>query len=183
MSEAWIETYTGIKFPLLEPQPELVCIEDIAHALSQQCRWTGHTKRFYSVAEHSMQTAWNCKPEDALAGLLHDASEAYMSDFSRPIKHCTPLGPVYREIEVRLQNAVFARFGLPDGIPVSVKEADNWLLWIEKQQLMSDVPWDAPEAWDAVAKSRSQAPVLQCWTPLEAEERFLVVFETLTESR
>src|SRR5579885_2784587 len=82
----WIQTYCGVAFYPLDPRPEEILIEDIAHALSMLCRFTGHVKRFYSVAQHCVYVSHRCDPKDALWGLLHDAAEAYLNDISRPVK-------------------------------------------------------------------------------------------------
>jgi hypothetical protein len=84
----YIVTYTGRRFHFLDPKIDEISIEDIAHALSNVCRFTGHTKRFYSVAEHSCLVSALC--DNRLEGLLHDASEAYMSDLSSPLKMLVP---------------------------------------------------------------------------------------------
>lgn len=107
----WIQTYTGKKFFPLDPDPELICIEDIAHSLAMQCRYNGHTRRFYSVAQHSVILASKFfKSHDLrFAALLHDASEAYLSDVPLPIKHL-PQFTFYREAEDRLQRMIFAKF-------------------------------------------------------------------------
>ena len=73
--ESYIETVSGRKFYFLNPNPEDIDIEDIAHALSMQCRFTGHTKWFYSVAEHAIWVSYLVPVHLALEGLLHDASE------------------------------------------------------------------------------------------------------------
>src|SRR5208282_6622849 len=83
---AWIRTFSGGRFYVLEPRVEDVRIEDIAHALSMQCRFTGHVREFYSVAEHSVWVSRYSHREDALWGLLHDASESYIGDMSTPLK-------------------------------------------------------------------------------------------------
>src|SRR5712664_1181267 len=88
----WIETFTGHAFYLLDPRPEDILIEDIAHALSQACRFTCHTRRFYSVAEHSYHIAVLCEKEYKLGGLLDDAEETYLGDMNRPLKHHASLG-------------------------------------------------------------------------------------------
>ena len=80
-------TYTGKEFYPLDPNPADIDIKDIAHALSNCCRFAGHIKSFYSVAQHSVIVSELCEPENALAGLLHDASEAYLSDIARPVKY------------------------------------------------------------------------------------------------
>ncbi len=107
-----IKTYTGIMFDPIEPDVDLIRIEDIAHALSMLCRANGHFRRFYSVGQHSI----NCMKEAKARGyslrvqlgcLLHDASEAYLSDVTRPVKHSLPK---YLEIEKPLQDAIWEKF-------------------------------------------------------------------------
>ena len=183
MSEAWIETYTGKRFPLLEPDEALLCIEDIAHALSNQCRWTGHTKFFYSVAEHSVLVSRYSNPIDQLEGLLHDASEASMADLNRPLKHCTQIGPPYFEVEKRIMQAVVNKFGLSSAMPASVKEADNFILWAEKQQLMPPTDWRNPGDWDVQPPNpKFSIPKIGGYFPRAAENLFLDTFEQLTKN-
>jgi len=86
-TNATIGLFSGGTFDILNPRAEDVRIEDIAHALSQQCRFTGHTKTFYSVAQHSVLASTLVAAPDELWALLHDASEAYMGDMNRPLKH------------------------------------------------------------------------------------------------
>ncbi len=106
---SWIQTYTGKKFDLLNPSPEMINIRDIAHALSQICRFGGHTQSFYSVAQHSLIVSECVQPWDALWALLHDGCEAYCQDLCRPLKNMLP---VYGHIERRIQMVVATRFGL-----------------------------------------------------------------------
>jgi uncharacterized protein len=95
----WIQTYTGKQFWPLSPLPEDIVIEDIAHALSMQCRFGGHVRTFYSVAQHSVHVSLLVEPQYALWGLLHDAAEAYLVDLPRPIKKFSEMGLLYQEIE------------------------------------------------------------------------------------
>lgn len=136
----WIQTYTGHPWFLLDPQATDVSIFDIAHALSNICRFTGHTERFYSVAEHSVWVSHLVPREHALCGLLHDATEAYVGDVSSPLK---ALIPAYKEIEHRTWLAIAARFGLPIDLPAAIKKADLSMFETERQQLMSTsrMPW------------------------------------------
>lgn len=140
----WIQTYSGLVMYPLDPRVDEICIEDIAHALSNLCRFTGHTKQFYSVAEHSVRVSWECDPADALWGLLHDASEAYLADMSRPMKRSPGFGPIYAEAEARLMRVICLKFGLPPECPESVHVADNRLLMSEKRDLMHgcNKPWE-----------------------------------------
>lgn len=129
----WIQTYTGRQYWPHSPSPADVDIEDIAHALSNLCRYTGHCARFYSVAEHSILVSKLVPPADALEALLHDATEAYLNDLSTPVKRGLP---EYRELEARNDMAIRMRFQLPHEHAAVVKEADTLAYWTEREQLM-----------------------------------------------
>ena len=141
----WMQTITGRKFWPIDPRPEDIDIYDIAHALSMMCRFNGHCKWFYSVAEHSVYVSDLCPPDYAVWGLLHDASEAYIADIVKPAK---PYIAGYREAENRIMAAVCERFGLPMDQPQCVKEADNAILADEAAQIMGPHPdeWYLPSA-------------------------------------
>ena len=116
MSSA-IQTFTGALVDPLAPDPALIEPEDIAHALAHHCRFGGHSRVFYSVAQHSCVVADAVEArgagvDEVLSALLHDAAEAYLGDLPHPLKHRSPLGVVFREAEQRLQEAVSERFGL-----------------------------------------------------------------------
>jgi 5'-deoxynucleotidase YfbR-like HD superfamily hydrolase len=132
-----ILTNSGIEFNLLHPDPDLIEIEDIAHALAHLCRFTGHTSKFYSVAEHSLRTSL-CPcitPDLELEALLHDAAEAYVGDVSSPLKS---LLPEYKAIENNIEQAIRLRFGLPAQQSPIVKNADLVMLATEKRDLLSN---------------------------------------------
>jgi hypothetical protein len=131
-----MQTYRGGQFHPIQPLPEEVFIEDIAHALSLLCRFGGHCKTFYSVGEHCLRVAAALPPELKLWGLLHDASEAYVIDMPRPLKHSGWM-ETYREIEGQVQQAICARFGLRWPEPPEVKRIDNLLLNTEARDLMA----------------------------------------------
>lgn len=146
----WIETFTGKKFYPLNPRTEDICIEDIAHSLAMQCRFNGHTKVFYSVAEHSVLMAEELallghgRPVQ-LYGLLHDAAEAYLCDLPRPIKRELN---AYVLAELKLQEKILSVFGLPVpdiDVEAAIKIMDNRLLSYEGRKLMSD-----KDAWTAI---------------------------------
>src|ERR1017187_3227299 len=145
MSDAWIQTFTGRTFPILEPSAEDIDIKDIAHALSNLCRFAGHTSIFYSVAQHSVMVSQNVQPQFSLAGLLHDAPEAYCVDVPRPLKHSGFLDG-YAVIEDRIWEAISKKYGLPLMLDPDVKRADNVLLFTEQRDLMSrpPKPWKDP---------------------------------------
>jgi hypothetical protein len=134
----WIQTYTGTLFTPLEPKPADIHIEDIAHSLSLQCRFTGHCKEFYSVAQHSYLVSLIC--EDPKWGLMHDASEAYLADVARPIKNSIP---DLLKAEEGLQKAIAERFGLSWPMPECLDLADNQVLLAEKRDLLVS----SPESW------------------------------------
>src|SRR6266516_7060963 len=131
-----IITHTGKWFDVFNPKHEDVDLEDIAHSESMQCRFTGHTKQFYSVAQHSVLVSQNCPSEYALAGLMHDASEAYLSDIARPIKKHPDFGPFYLKTEEKLQRAIFRHFGIPFEYMNYIHKADDLLLKTEARDLM-----------------------------------------------
>lgn len=137
---SWIMTSTGKHFSFTNPQPDTICIEDIASALSNICRFTGHVSEFYSVAQHSVRVSYLVPGEFALEGLLHDATEAYCSDINAPLK---ALLPDYRAIEERVDAAIRAKFRLPPAKSPEVKHADMVMLGTERRDLGFDdgTPW------------------------------------------
>lgn len=183
VKRAWIITFTGKKFYHLAPTPEMVDITDIAHALSMLCRWTGHTRFHYSVAQHSIYASHLVPKQFALAALLHDSSEAYLGDMNRPLKHFTAAGPAYREIEEKVEAVIFGKFGVPFPLPEEVKEADTQMLYAEKAQLMTITEATKYEArkW---GRDETEADVrIQRWTPRRAEKMFLKRFAELSKGR
>lgn len=171
MSGDWINTYTGRKFYPLAPRVEDIHIVDIARALSMQCRFTGHVRQFYSVAQHSIAVARHVPVADQLWALLHDAPEAYLIDLARPVKQ-QPAMAGYRRAEARLMAAVCQRFGLPPWMPASVALADNRMLMTEAHALMHMHP-----DWTADVELYPETVVSM--PPGVAEEQFLSLFARL----
>ena len=168
----WLQTYTDHQFWPLDPRPEEVFIEDIAGALSKICRYGGHCKRFYSVAEHSVLVSLNVPPEFALWGLLHDAAEAYIGDMVRPLKRDMP---EFQAVEARLMAVITGVFGLPLSEPAIVKEIDDRLLMREKELLRGP----APAEWSVKIKPLN-CP-LHFWNYKQAERGFMRRFRELTK--
>ena len=138
-----IQTYTGKLFnPLTNENEDCgpIVLMDIAHALSNLCRFNGHTKRFYSVGEHSLYVSTLLEhhgPNIQTWGLLHDAAEAYLGDMVRPIKKHMP---DFQAIEDRLLQRIARRFGLAWPIPDVVFDADDIMLATEFRDLMNAPP-------------------------------------------
>jgi hypothetical protein len=107
-------TYSGKRFNPIDPNVDDISIVDIAHSLSNVCRYGGQCKEFYSVAQHSVICSWEAEYPLKKKLLLHDASEGYIGDIIAPLK-VTPQYESYREIEDGLMVAIYKRFGLePD---------------------------------------------------------------------
>lgn len=168
----WMQTYTGQAFDPMHPDPSKIHIEDIAHALAMNCRYAGHVKRFYSVAEHSYHISHAVSPQNALWGLLHDASEAYIADIVRPVKHRMP---EYREIERGLMWAICKKFDIGQLQPDEVSDADLRIVIDEKTLLLSPEP--AP--WQALEGLKPLGVRVEAWSPTEAELYFLGRFSQL----
>lgn len=154
-----ILTAAGRYFDFMQPDRCEFGIEEISHALSHICRFTGHVRCFYSVAQHSVIVSHIVPPEDALAGLLHDAAEAFIGDVAKPLKM---LLPDYKVIEDRVEAAVLGRFGLSPKLPKSVKHADLVALLTERRDLM---PWHESR-WDCADDVQPLAEVI---TPVHSE--------------
>jgi uncharacterized protein len=163
--------------------PEDVDIDDIAASLANQCRFGGHCREFYSVAQHSCLAADLVleRERDATSGLwalLHDASEAYLGDLPHPLKHGSELGRLYREAEDELQRTVCERFGLPPEPPSCVLEIDRALLAAERQALMVDA-W----AWPELAEASTVDVAIEPWLPQQAFREFMTRYEELERLR
>lgn len=126
---------SGRPFNPYLPTGPFSVVTEIAPALSKLCRFTGHTRSFYSVAQHSVLVSYLCDPSHALAGLLHDASEAYLADIAAPMKR-SPAFAQYRDLEAYIQRAIEHEHGIEGGIPADVQAADRLALAVEARDLM-----------------------------------------------
>jgi hypothetical protein len=174
-----IQTYSGVLFDVINPTTDMVNITDIAHALSQVNRFTGHTMLPYSVAEHSVHVA-NLLPDVyKLEGLLHDASEAYIADMATPVKHSESMSG-YREIEYNIQRVCYGAFRVQPTTRShdEVKGADRVMLKVEALSLMKQ---PLLGVWVPLIESIHLPihPIPRCWTSEYAEERFLNLFDRL----
>jgi len=150
MNGDWIRTYTGKKFYFANPTPEQIDPVDIAHALSNICRFNGHIKRFYSVLHHSINVAQLLPPALYIHGLLHDAAEAYVCDLPSPIKRYFP---DYQKLEEELRIVINKRFNLfwNHHIYATVNTADLLMLAREKLNLLDN----SIDSWETRLKEWS----------------------------
>jgi hypothetical protein len=182
---AWKQTYTGGVFLLDDPQPEQVRLADVAHSLALTCRFGGHCREFYSVAQHSvlMARASVGTPELALAVLLHDAAEAYTGDLVAPVKRRFET-EAWRSFEDRIDWAVGSALGGPPYDWVStvrsnhVKDLDRRMLAAEARLLMV---WPPPWKW-GIEGVESLVSEIAPWGPELAEREFVGEYARLTAS-
>jgi len=135
-----IRTFTGRSVRPLDIDPVTLDIVDIAHGLSNLCRFSGQCRSFYSVAEHSVRVSRILPESLALWGLLHDAAEAYLVDFPRPLKQSRGLGQLYKLAETRAMQVIAHKYGLPWPEPAAVKRADEVVLATELRDLFVLAP-------------------------------------------
>lgn len=197
----WMQTATGRPFWVMDPRPEDICIEDIAHALSLVCRFGGHCKFHYSVAQHSVLVAEHLWTEGrpsaeqrqrSLLGLLHDAAEAYVGDVIWPVKQIPEVKAVFRRLEADINRCIAIRFGIPfnDDDPI-IKQADLVVLATEKRDVMADGPGKEDGADREMRAARERLGGWHCdhvepltkriemMSPAHACEQFLDLFERL----
>lgn len=203
----WIATFTGGKFDFADIENAEIDIADIAHALSNICRFGGHCQKFYSVAEHSYHLAnyflrrndiaAKQSAELAIAALWHDAPEAYIGDIVAPLK-CHLQHPVYSngafkvESLPAIEDAVWRRickvYGLPVKIPPAVKQADARICVTEAKALNQG--WDTDTWWFGYSTNEHGEKVkyyptplenveIKCWTPAHACRKWCGMYSTL----
>lgn len=169
----WIQTASGRKVDLLRPDPEELVIEDIAHALSNICRYTGHTGSFYSVAQHSVLASYHVSDAKfALAALMHDATEAYLGDVSKPLKDI--LGQKYATMENRFGRILAQKFRYEYPYPVEVRVIDQDLLETEFNTVMGGKSFE-----HSLGTMRLEIVMLP-WEPHIAEQKFLARYDELS---
>lgn len=190
----WTLTHSGIKLIYLEPTVEMISLEDIVHNTGNICRWTGSVSQFYSVAQHSMMVGslvkvlideadeadrwpstryWN----QILAGLLHDAAEAYINDLASPLK--VAIKGEYERIEHGLLSKVFEKFDVPMEMKNQiVKKADNIAMQIERYYFMPDHP-----EWPKVPVAEMTYDKPRFIDPISASKMFREAIENALRKR
>lgn len=185
----FIRTYSGKKFDYKNIKPSSIEIEDIAHSLSQLCRFTGHTKWFYPVAQHSVlvyKIARKLYPEDKKVqylALMHEATEAYINDLCTPVKYLDDdTGLKYRELEDRICEQVSKKYNITKDptAHAMVKHCDRIALDIEGVQLIRG--WEPLYVDDDRALSEFLAEFPCRWsTPRIEKQIFLNLFRKLRQ--
>lgn len=168
---SYIQTASGRKFDLLECTVDDIHIEDIAHALANLCRFSGHIPTFYSVAQHCIEMSWVAPEEIAFEALMHDAAEAYLGDVTKHLKEL--IGGVYHTLEDRINELIALKWNLQYPLPPAVKRLDGDMLETEFKQI-----WRVRDP--AIPSYGSPLPIiLRPWPPGAACQTFLARFENL----
>ena len=180
VEDGWIELVSGTKFYFGAPKDHMIHVEDIAYSLSNLCRFNGHTRRFYSVAEHAVLLAdyvanlpWST-PRDVLTALHHDDAEYIIGDLARPVKVKIP---EFKRLEVSLDEALAHRFGTIFPFPDWMREFDSRILCDEHRYVMnpSDNDWgtDSLELLGVRFKHLAgRVPLLMRWMYLRCHYRW-----------
>jgi 5'-deoxynucleotidase YfbR-like HD superfamily hydrolase len=172
-----ILTFTGRSVSLLGVNPvETYNVADIAHALSQICRFGGHTRQFYSVAQHCVLVSQLVRVEYRLEALFHDASEAYLGDVVSPLKHLGEMH-AYRDIEGRIEQEIFDTFNveLSEQSHADIRHADLVMLATERRDLMAP----SMEQWPLLDGIFARAATITPLMPQAAEALFIKRFKEL----
>ncbi|HLO39099.1 MAG TPA: hypothetical protein VK173_11425 [Lacibacter sp.] len=168
-------TGSGKLIDIANPSADQICIKDIAHALSNICRFGGHAKPFYSVAQHCCLVTAMLPTDAKKYGLMHDATEAYLGDVIKPLK--IVLGASYSQIEDRFEAVIIDRFQIHTSgeIKQKTKDADIKMLRYEHEALIMGNPARlASLLFDFNLDVMGWA-----WSPADAEQLFLATFEKL----
>jgi 5'-deoxynucleotidase YfbR-like HD superfamily hydrolase len=178
----YLQTVSGRWVNPFDPDPNQLDAGDIARALANQCRFGGHSRVFYSVAQHSVIVSRLVEErggdvEEVFAALMHDATEAYLGDMPHPLKHRSPLGAAFREAEAHLEQAIRERFGIRSGVR-EIKEADRALLATERRAFSAET-WHWPEL-EGVEPLDLE---LSAWSPEQAADEFAARYAELEARR
>jgi 5'-deoxynucleotidase YfbR-like HD superfamily hydrolase len=167
-----IDTFSGKRICFTNPKPEDISIIDIAHSLSNICRFTGHTKKFYSVAQHSVLVSDAQKTiAEKRAGLLHDATECYLNDLASPLKVYLK-GCGYSDLEILFHNVINDKYNVNGGMTPNIKKGDLQALFTEKRDLCK-----GKFSWgDEIVRFKKKIKPLK---PKKAKELFLKRFVEL----
>lgn len=173
---AEVLTVSGGFYNLLEPELNQISILDIAHSLSNICRFGGHSRVFYSVAQHSVLVSMTVRDQLQFDALLHDAAEALVGDVPKPLKL---LLPDYQVIEKKIESALFANFGIAYPLASEIKIADKRVLHTELRDLTSSEPAE----WDDLKDFSPLPERIVPLDPTRARNLFMERYESLRRIR
>jgi 5'-deoxynucleotidase YfbR-like HD superfamily hydrolase len=178
----YLQTVSGRWVNPFDPDPAQLDADDIARALANLCRFGGHSRVFYSVAQHCVIVSRVIEErggdvEDAFAALMHDAGEAYLGDMPHPLKHRSALGAAFRDAEDRLEEAIRDRFAIKPNVP-EIKAVDRALLATERRAFSAEV-WHWPELEDVEPLDLELEP----WSPDQAADEFAKRYAELEARR
>jgi hypothetical protein len=152
-----ILTADGVYFDYTAPNVAAFTLNSIARGLANTCRFGGQCARFYSVAEHSIWVSRLVSEEHAIAGLFHDAAEAFITDVPKPLKE---LLPDYKAVEERVEAVLFPFLGVPLPLPAAVKAVDRVMLATEQRDLMKN-----RDEWKWTGQAQPLDISLACLSP------------------
>jgi uncharacterized protein len=178
----YLQTVSGRWVNPFDPDPAQLDAGDIARALANQCRFGGHSRVFYSVAQHCVIVSRVVEErggdvEDVFAALMHDAGEAYLGDMPHPLKHRSALGAAFRDAEAQLEEAIRDRFNIKSNVP-EVKAVDRALLATERRAFSAEI-WHWPELEDVEPLDLE----LTAWSPDQAADEFAKRYAELEARR
>lgn len=176
LDDQWIGLLSGAQFNYNRPEESDVTLDDLASALSNICRFSGHLPAFYSVAQHLVNTSRIVAPEFAFDALMHDTAEAFTNDLPTPLKWAFP---IFKELEVKIETAMADKFGFNFPYPDEVKQADTEMLILEKLYVKLD-----NRVWpnyEGIEVDHLLTLVdLKPWQPCRAKREFLERYHELT---
>lgn len=179
LDDQWIGLLSGGRFNYNRPEESDVILDDLASALSNICRFSGHLPQFYSVAQHLVNTSRIVPAEFAFDALMHDTAEAFTNDLPTPLKWAFP---VFKELESKIEAAMAKKFGFNFPYDPAVKLADTQMLLLEKKYVKLDTQvWPHYEGIEY--ESVRDLVDLKGWQPCRAKREFLERFEELTGER
>ena len=176
LMQDYIETVSGARINLFRPDSNEIHLDDVATALSNLCRFTGHVKRWYSVAEHCLLVAALLPEHLKLTGLFHDAGEMVTNDIASPVKKYAPR---INKIEGLFLQAAASKFGFQYPFPLEIKCADHLALYIEAHALKHSGGMDW-EQFNDIDPDKVPAIQLSCYPPHVAKHVFLDMYYQIT---
>lgn len=176
LDDHWISLLSGAQFNYNKPEESGVTVDDLASALSNVCRFSGHLPCFYSVAQHLVNTSRIVDVEFAFDALMHDTAEAFTNDLPTPLKWALP---IFKELETKIESAMAKKFGFNYPYSSEVKQADTEMLILEKLYVKKDT-----SSWPNYEGIKVDHLVdkvdLKPWQPVRAKREFLERYEELT---